>query len=411
MPHGHCFQWNTGLIALHVTSDLLIALAYYSIPITLVYFVRKRTDLIFSWIYLCFALFIVSCGTVHVMDIINIWYPNYWFAGGIKAITALASVPTAILLVWLVPKALSYPSPEELAQAMTALAKEKEESRQAIEQIHLLKKRLIVHGDPTLAPSRPAILSSTAPGNQRDLEQLNLMLQTQAELLENSNKELEAFSYSVSHDLRAPLRHIDGFIDLLRREPNNGLSEQALKYLAIISNSARQMGTLIDDLLIFSRTSRAELQPLPTQMNNMVAEVIKEMEPETRERHIDWKIDPLPEVCVDRALCKQIWINLISNALKYTSKRNLATIDIGCTDQGTHYEFFVRDNGAGFDMRYAAKLFGIFQRLHRQDEFEGNGIGLANVRRIVSRHGGKIRAESQIDAGATFYFTLPKSVT
>jgi signal transduction histidine kinase len=415
MPHGCCYLWNSSLIALHVVSDLLIALAYYSIPVTLVYFVRKRQDLVFSWIYLCFALFIISCGTTHLMEVINIWYPNYWLSGTVKAATALASVPTAILLFWLVPKALAWPTPEQLLKTQLALEKEKEESRQAIEQIHQLKSRLIIENDlsapPLISDPNTVINENDLPDAQDpkpDVRQLNIMLQRQAELLETSNKELEAFSYSVSHDLRAPLRHIDGFIDLLRRETSQELNPQALRYLDVISNSARQMGTLIDDLLVFARTSRDEMRPTLTKMDEMVSEVRTELEPETTGRNIDWKIAPLPELLVDRAMCKQIWVNLLSNAVKYTSKRDNATIEVGCLSRDADYEFFVRDNGAGFDMRYASKLFGIFQRLHRQDEFEGNGIGLANVRRIVSRHGGAIRAEGQLNIGATFYFTLPK---
>ncbi len=376
MPHGCCYMWNNALIGLHVISDGLITLAYYSIPLTLIYFVRKRKDLAFDWIYICFAIFIVACGTTHLMEIINIWHSNYWLSGAIKGVTATVSVVTAILLVGLVPKALAVPSPEALRQANKVLQKEIAERKLAEERS----------------------------------QKLNNDLQIRTAQLEAANKELEAFSYSVSHDLRAPLRHIDGFIDLLKTETSPDLSTAGQQYLSVISNSARQMGTLIDDLLIFSRMSRAEMQPRPVKMDQLLKESQIEVMRDAEGRTIDWKIAPLPEMRIDETLFRQIWLNLLSNAVKYTRNRSRAEIAVDCVDRGHEYEFSVKDNGAGFDMKYASKLFGIFQRLHRQDEFEGNGIGLANVRRIVARHGGRTWAEAAVDAGATFYFTLPKTL-
>jgi signal transduction histidine kinase len=226
--------------------------------------------------------------------------------------------------------------------------------------------------------------------------------------LENANKELEAFSYSVSHDLRAPLRHIDGFAEMLRDDASAVLGDRSRRYLETISTSAKRMGALIDDLLVFSRMGRVEMRQTRFATDRLVKEVLREMKSELQSRQIDWEIDPLPEVLGDRAMLKQVWVNLLSNAVKYTRPRDRAKIQIRCARTGEReLQFCVRDNGVGFDMQYSTKLFGVFQRLHHSEEFDGTGIGLANVRRIVHRHGGRTWAEAKLDQGATIYFALP----
>ena len=227
--------------------------------------------------------------------------------------------------------------------------------------------------------------------------------------LETANKELEAFAYSVSHDLRAPLRHIDGFLELLQKRMAPTLDVQSRHYMATITDSARHMGILIDDLLSFSRMGRSEMSTSPVDLNELVQNVIQEFKPETEGRDIQWQISALPVVTGDRAMLRIVLVNLISNALKFTRSRPQAKIEIGwMTDPETESIVYVRDNGVGFDMTYADKLFGVFQRLHRVDEFEGTGIGLANVRRIIYRHNGKVWAEGKTGCGATFYFSLPQ---
>lgn len=233
-------------------------------------------------------------------------------------------------------------------------------------------------------------------------------LQRRGELLESANKELEAFSYSVSHDLRAPLRHIDGYAALLRKAVEQSLNDKAARYLQTISDSAKQMGQLIDDLLVFSRMGRQEMLHTTVNLDQLIKNILSDLRLDLQGREISWTIAALPEVQGDPAMLRQVFMNLIANAVKFTSTRPIATIEIGVEHpSSTEIVLFVRDNGVGFDMQYAPKLFGVFQRLHRVDEFEGTGIGLANVRRIIHRHGGRTWAEGVPDKGATFYVLLP----
>ncbi len=234
--------------------------------------------------------------------------------------------------------------------------------------------------------------------------------------LEMTNKELEAFAYSVSHDLRAPLRHIDGFAKLLQQRTLRRASGQALstpdaesqRLLRIILESTKKMSVLIDDLLNFSRIGRAEMHKVDIDLTQLVREVRRELEPETEGRKIVWKIEQLAQVNGDPALLRQVMINLISNAIKFTRLSADARIEISSQRRNNEIVMCVRDNGVGFNMKYVEKLFGVFQRLHRDEEFEGTGIGLANVQRIIHRHGGRIWAEGAVDHGAAFYFSLPK---
>jgi PAS domain S-box-containing protein len=224
-----------------------------------------------------------------------------------------------------------------------------------------------------------------------------------------SNKELETFSYSVSHDLRAPLRHINGYVDLLISRFSNSLPDKARHYLDTIADSSRQMGTLIDDLLQFSRIGRQEKQLVHFDMNIIVHEVITSIKQDNQERNIEWRIATLPQVYGDKAMLHLVWTNLLNNAVKFTRSRKKAIIKIDILNKDDVLIFSVHDNGVGFDMQYAHKLFGVFQRLHPTDEFEGTGIGLANVHHIILRLGGRTWAEAEPDKGATFYFSLPKN--
>jgi PAS domain S-box-containing protein len=749
MPQGYCSLWNPGLVWLHVISDTLIASSYFTIPFTLLWFVRKRRDLPFGWIFGLFGTFLVSCGATHLMEVWNRGHAEYWLAGVLKAVTAVASVATAILLARLVPQAWQYPSAGQWMEANSALETEVRERRdleirlrirenryrEQAELLDLIFDAVIVRnakdeitywnrgaeelygwdaeevlgkvthelfqtvfpkalaeiqaeiletgyweaelmhrrrdgsvatvssrwvlrrdaeGNPsgilesnrdigrskqeeqkfrnllesapdaivivdqkgliqlinaqteklfgytraeligapveTLVPQcfrgrhwshregyaqspQPrsmgaglelygrrkdgtefpieislspletvegtlvcsairdvtqrkqlaerhrenelrfrllidavkdyAIISLDADGlvttwntgaerlkgyssgeiigqhmsrfypqadiarrkpdqelqqaastghmedqgwrvrkdgshfwaevaitavhdsagkligflkiakditAKRDAEdqiqKLNSELTQRVEELGTVNRELESFSYSVSHDLRAPLRHVDGFARILKEEYSPTLPEDAIRYLDRILEAATHMGQLIDDLLNLARIGRREMKREGVRIANVVKQAIAELPSEAQERHIEWRIEPLPEMNCDAGLLKLVFSNLLSNAVKFTRKQPIAVIEIGARMTGGVATIFVRDNGVGFDPRYADKLFGVFQRLHRHEDFEGTGVGLATVQRIIRRHGGEIWAESQVNSGTTFSFTL-----
>jgi signal transduction histidine kinase len=242
------------------------------------------------------------------------------------------------------------------------------------------------------------------------IRKLNQELGKRAVELEATNKELESFAYSVSHDLRAPLRHMVGYSELLQRQASSLLDEKSQRFIRTILDSAKRMGNLIDDLLAFSRIGRTETRKTAVDLEQLVKEVVAEIGQDTKSRDIAWKIGALPVCYGDRSMLRLVVVNLVSNAVKFTGMRKPAEIEIGSVDRNEkQVEVFVRDNGAGFDMQYVNKLFGVFQRLHLPEQFEGTGIGLATVQRIIHRHGGKVRGEGAVDQGATFYFALPKA--
>ncbi len=251
------------------------------------------------------------------------------------------------------------------------------------------------------------------------VEELNRQLEGKVAQVSEVNRELEAFSYSVSHDLRAPLRHVAGFSDKLSRHLGEGADEKSRHYLDVISGSARRMAALIDDLLVYSRLGRAAMRQQAVDMQTLVADTRAMLDANLKTdaegsgvaHHVEWTIAPLPIVVADENMMRQVWLNLLGNAVKYSANREPARIRVDYQQQadGSH-QFTVSDNGAGFDMAYAGKLFGVFQRLHKASDYPGTGIGLASVRRVLTRHGGRIWAEAAPDAGATFHFHLPPAL-
>jgi PAS domain S-box-containing protein len=245
---------------------------------------------------------------------------------------------------------------------------------------------------------------------EEEVRKLNQELGKRTIELETINKELEAFAYSISHDLRAPLRHMVGFGELLQKNAVSILDEKGRRYVMMILESAKRMGILIDDLLAFSRIGRAESRQSKVSLEQVVKEIQSELLQDADGRKISWRIGPLPELYGDRSMLKLALLNLISNSVKFTRTRPRPEIEIGCSDKRKDgVVLFIRDNGVGFDMKYVNKLFGVFQRLHRTEEFEGTGIGLATVQRIIHRHGGRVWAEGLVDSGATFYLSIPTS--
>lgn len=349
-------------------SDTLIALAYFTIPITLWVFVRRRADLGFRSAFVMFGVFIMACGVTHVMDVWRLWNPDFWLDGWIRAFTAVVSLATAVLLWRLIPLALALPSPDSLRRANEELRAEIDRRQQYEAQLQAMNERMRLPID-----------------------------------------ELEAMSYAIAHDVRGPLRHIDGFARVLGDRLGVADTEPAsLSYLQRIRASVRHLSDIVEGLLAFSRASRAEMHLERCDARALVDDVLEELAPELDGRELDISIGELPRIRADRTLMFQVFYNLIANAVKYTRGGNPARIRIECErgDDG-QYTFHVRDNGAGFDMKYASKLFDVFQRLHHASEFEGTGIGLANVKRIVDRHGGRIWAEASPGHGASFHFTLP----
>jgi PAS domain S-box-containing protein len=530
LPHGYCYLWTPGLVELHVVSDALIAISYLTIPVTLVYFIRKRRDVPFSWMFLCFGTFIVACGTTHLMEIWTIWFPTYWLSSAVKAFTACVSVATAILLIRVTPQVLALPGTRwlvnlnqklkaevnqrtqveaelrrltegleirvaertaELMATNQSLRESEERYRTLVEHapeaivvldmeerrfvdlnknaerlFKMSREKLLCVGPVEVSPpfqpdGRPSLQVATAeiekalrndtprfkwthrdaagqeipceislvrlPSSSRilvrgsitdiserkraeeEIRKLNTELERRVTertaQLEAANQDLESFTYSVSHDLRAPLRHMDGFTRILMVDYGAQLPPGALRHLERVREATLHMGHLVDDLLNLARVGRGTLSLRPTDLNELVAQVIAHLEEEARGRAVDWRVDRLSPVECDRGLMLQVFSNLLSNALKFTRHRENVVIEVGETSVDGEPVIFVRDNGAGFDERYADKLFQVFQRLHGE-EFEGTGVGLAIVHRILQKHGGSIQAESAPQKGAAFFFTV-----
>jgi PAS domain S-box-containing protein len=290
---------------------------------------------------------------------------------------------------------------EELAASRFAIMNMMEDAMEAKKALEIANNELLVQ----ITKRRQA---------EEDIHKLNQELEQKVidrtAQLETLVEELQNFTYSISHDLRAPLRHINSFAELLNESLSGSLDEQGQRYLQVISDSAKQIGILMDALLEFVRIGRAEMMKTKVHTNQLVKEAINTLEAETKGRDLIWKIDHLPELYGDPAMLRIVFVTLISNALKFTRPRPQAKIEIGCADNRNKIIFSVKDNGVGFDIQYADKLFRVFQRLHLTKDFEGIGIGLANVKRIIQRHGGRTWAEGKVDEGATFYFSLPKEM-
>ena len=621
MPHGYCLSWSPGLLSLHVISDLLIVLAYYSIPITLTYFTWKRKDFPYPVLFWLFSLFIVACGTTHLLSAVTIWIPLYWLDGMVKAVTAVVSVAAAIMMIKVVPLALALRSPAQLEmeikerkQAEFLLIKQKQFSEDVITSLpgifYMLDtqgqfvqvnkqflevsgysqsefdsmnaldffegedKNLIANkiretfevGDVTveakfvtksgekipytltghvtildnqpyligigtditeskkkefilrqseealketqriahlgswyldlatnqvfwseelykmygvdsalppplytesmklftsesweklsnaiaqaaekgipyeleleMVPKRGGIGWMLARGEQvrdangapvrvrgvamditerklAEIEISNLNKSLESKVVERTakleaiNKDLESFSYSISHDLRSPLRAISGFSKILKEDYENKLDSEGNRLLNVVGDNAKKMGNLIDDILAFSRAGRDEVEHTAIDMKKMVEGVWEELKPGLgdREGHLD--IRNILPASGDAPAIHQVVFNLLSNAIKFSKHQSPAHVEIDSYVDGSETVFYVKDNGVGFDMQYAPMLFGVFKRLHGMDEFEGTGIGLAIVKRIINKHGGRVWAEGKPNQGATFYFSLP----
>jgi PAS domain S-box-containing protein len=479
LPHAYCFLWDRDLIGLHVISDAIVALSYYSIPVVLLVFYAQRVREGMSWILVLFAAFILACGTTHLMSIYTLWVPAYWLDGAVKAATALLSVSTAIIMWPMLPRFLAIPEPGRLAREIAERSAAEQRYRQFVElnphatvvvdregTVQLVNTQtlawfgyergelvgkpvdvLIPHRfrahhpeflagffrapsrrpmgtgrslfglrkdgsefpvdislSPVETPDGVQVIASIADITERKEAEENLRRANQA--FEAVNKELEAFAYSVSHDLRAPLRAMIGFGQILQEEHAQRLDVEARDYLHRIIAASQRMGDLIDGLLVLSRIARGTLQKEPVYLSTLARSIVEEHSRADPGRKVEIVVHDGLKAIGDPRLERVLLNNLLGNAWKFTAKASAPKIEFGSTRADGVEVFFVRDNGAGFDMAYADKLFGAFQRLHNADEFPGTGIGLATAQRIVNRHGGRIWAEGKVGEGATFYFTL-----
>jgi signal transduction histidine kinase len=415
IPHGHCYFWQPEVVWLHVVSDSLITLSYYAMPAILLYFVRRRRDLPFSWMFLLFGAFILACGTTHLMEVWTLWVPTYRLSGAVKLMTAAISMTTALLLIPLVPQALALRAPAELAREIDERTDDLRRANEALQ------------GEIAQHRQAEGALRQVEDQVRRLNAELEERVHQRTTQLEAANQELEAFSYSVSHDLRAPLRGISGFSKALMEDYAAQLDEQGQHYLKRIDTAAAHMGDLIDDMLSLARVTRTEMTYRAVDLSALAQAVAAELRKTNPDRRVDLTIAPNITAQGDERLLRIMMENLLGNAWKYTSKQPSAHVQFHATTMGalqskaTDFSpttdlssvksearvFFVRDDGAGFDMKYADRLFGAFQRLHTSREFEGTGIGLATVQRIIRRHGGRVWAEAAVGRGATFYFTLP----
>lgn len=344
VPHGHCYLWNPWIVWLHVVSDLLIAAAYFSIPVTLVYFVRRRRDLEFSWMFVCFATFIIACGTTHVMEIWNVWHADYLASGLVKAVTAAASVPTAILLLTrVVPAAIQLPSPALLRQTNEALKR--------------------------------------------------------------SNEDLEHFARLASHDLKAPLRKIAGYCDLLREENAGRLSPASEQYIQVAIDSTARMEQLIDSMLAYSRAGAADTKFREVDLNELLQHALDSLQTLLQETGTRVLHDTLPKVHGDAMQLMQVFQNLISNAVKFR-RAERPRIEIGARREGSEWIVTVADNGTGIAPEHFNRIFMMFERVATERRIEGTGLGLAMCQRIIERHRGRIWVESELGQGSRFIFTL-----
>jgi signal transduction histidine kinase len=370
MPHGMCYEWNPSVIWLHVLSDGVITLAYYSIPITLLYFVRKKPDFAFDWIFVCFATFIIACGTTHLMEIINIWHPVYWLSGIIKVITALTSIVTAFLLIRLIPQALALPSHEQLRASNNALAKEIEERVRTSEKMEALNQ--------------------------------DLLLQTGR--LESSNKELETFSASVAHDFRAPLRVIIGYADMELSDNREKLLSSTVHVLQKVIVAAERLNTMMSDLLAYHRANKEDLPLEEIDLNLFVTELIKEPQFEKGIFEIQ---KGLPTVRCNPVALNIALRNLIGNALKFVAEGAKPRVQIYSQEDAGQPTLFIQDNGLGIDEADQRNLFRLFYRGKHAKAFTGTGLGLGTAARAASRVGASLRLVSSSDAGTCFCISFP----
>ena len=384
LPHGYCIAWSPGLLWTLVSADALIAAAYYSIPLGLFVLARQRRDLAFHWMFYLFAFFILACGTTHLIGLVSIWYPVYRIDATIKVVTATLSVLTATMLWPLIPRVLALPSPRQMAEVNRRLEAEIESRRKAEEALRAANTDL-----------------------ERRVAERTQELQLTNDQLARSNRELEQFAYVASHDLQEPLRMVSAYGQLLERRYAERLDGDAREFLGFMTDGARRLQGMIDDLLVLSRASRGP-ELAPASLDAALERATGNLTLVLEESGANLSREPLPQVMGDENQLTRLFQNLLSNAVKFRGEA-APEIRVAATDRGHEWLVSVSDNGIGIDPKYSERIFAAFQRLHGQAEYPGSGIGLTLCKRIVDRHGGKIWVESAPGQGATFYFSLRKA--
>jgi signal transduction histidine kinase len=396
-PHGHCYLWNEDLVRLHVFSDAVITASYFTIPIALVYLVRKRDDLKFNYIFVMFAVFIFACGATHLVNIFNVWYGAYWLSGGVKLVTALASLGTAIVIWPLIPKALAIPSNVQLLKLNQQLREESEvnlRQKAEVERLSLGLTQLVDERTKELAETRL----------------MKTLLEKNHDSLERSNKALELYARVTSQDIKEPLRSISVFGQLLSERLGPNLASEETKWLNSMVASSQRMTTMVDDLQEYC-APHPVAQPVAVRLDDIVNKVLAKLSGEIAERGVVLDREELGSVLALPSQMQQLLLHLLENALKFSVAGTATKIHIGPLHDNDSGEqgFFVRDNGIGIARHYQSRIFGVFERLHPEGEYEGSGIGLAICARIVEECGGRIEVISEEGAGAEFRVYLPSA--
>ncbi|WP_373088302.1 ATP-binding protein [Zhongshania sp.] len=394
-PHGHCYLWNENLVRLHVISDVLISLSYFTIPVALVYLVRKRDDLKFNYIFVMFAIFIFACGATHLVNIFNVWYGAYWLSGGVKLITAIASVGTAIVVWPLIPRALAIPSNVQLIALNQQLREEVDENRRQKQQVEHLTKDL-----EELVAQRTQELAETRV--------MKTLLEKNHASLERSNIALEEYAKVTAHDIKEPLRSISVFGQLLNERLGETLQEDESKWLQTMVGTTQRMTEMIDDLQQYCATQSlvpATSLALDEYLDRAVVEHGGDMKKYATELHRK----PLGTVNMSPTPLYQLLSNLLDNAVKFSRDQKPPVVEIGPVDDAGEDEvgFYIRDNGIGIASHYQSRVYGVFERLYREGDYEGTGIGLAICRRILDECDGRIDIISELDKGCEFRVYLP----